>query len=349
MALFSILIPVYNVEKYIRNCIDSIIFQDFSDYEVIIVDDGSKDHSGEICDDYADKYPKQIKVIHQENRGLLIARRVGIREATGKYLLFLDSDDAFIPGCLRVISSILNENKKIDLLLFHAQTWDGTNTSNFFRPFKTKSGILSFDDKKKYCTLLLKRKVPNCIWSKVVLREIVDVNEDYERYKFVGVGEDLLQSLPLITRAENIYYLNKNLYLYRTNNTSMTHTFNFDMYRSLREVNCVFDRYAEKWAREWKLNNAPKLVAYNFMESVWQVLKRLVISDEDLFSHEVVKLLNNIAQDDWFRRQYCRTNKLLLFPVESRILKLLMRQRIKCIIWCLVILRKVYNFVKKRG
>ena len=347
--LFSILIPVYNVESYIETCINSIIVQNFHDYEVIIVDDGSKDRSGEICDIYAQKYPDQIKVIHQENKGLLMARRVAIKKATGKYLLFLDSDDAFTTECLNDINLVLTEHKGIDLLIFHAETWDGKKTSNFSKPFKKKSDFLSFAEKKKYCSCLLRRKVPNCIWSKVVLRDIVDVDADYEKYKCVGIGEDLLQSLPLITRAENIYYLNKNLYLYRTNNSSMTHTFNFNMYQSMRTVNCVLDKYAEFWLQEWNLDNAIELSACNFMKSVWQVLKRLIISDEPLSSYRVRQTLYAIANDEWFKSQYLKSRRCIIFPIERIVLKLLIEVRIEQTITCLNILRRCYNFIKKKG
>jgi len=89
---FSIIIPVYNVEKYLRECVDSIISQTFSDYEIILVDDGSVDSSPEICDEYSKK-DKRIKVIHKINGGLSDARNEGLKIANGKYIIFIDSDD----------------------------------------------------------------------------------------------------------------------------------------------------------------------------------------------------------------------------------------------------------------
>lgn len=90
--IFSIIVPIYNVEKYLRCCVDSVLAENFADYEMILVDDGSPDGCGKICDEYAGKYP-HIKVIHQENGGLSDARNAGIRAAKGDYLIFLDSDD----------------------------------------------------------------------------------------------------------------------------------------------------------------------------------------------------------------------------------------------------------------
>lgn len=90
--IFSIIVPIYNVEKYLRCCVDSVLAENFADYEMILVDDGSPDGCGKICDEYAGKYP-HIKVIHKENGGLSDARNAGIRAAKGDYLIFLDSDD----------------------------------------------------------------------------------------------------------------------------------------------------------------------------------------------------------------------------------------------------------------
>ena len=89
---FSVIVPVYNVEKYLSECIDSILCQTFTDFELILVDDGSKDKSGEICDQYAQK-DSRIKVIHKENGGLSDARNFGTAASNGKYIVYLDSDD----------------------------------------------------------------------------------------------------------------------------------------------------------------------------------------------------------------------------------------------------------------
>ncbi|MDT6814838.1 glycosyltransferase, partial [Enterococcus faecium] len=92
MCEISIIVPVYKVEKYLRKCVDSILAQTFTDFEVILVDDGSPDNSGKICDEYAEK-DNRVRVIHKENGGLSSARNAGIDVARGKYLGFVDSDD----------------------------------------------------------------------------------------------------------------------------------------------------------------------------------------------------------------------------------------------------------------
>ena len=95
----SVIVPVYNVEKYLRRCIDSILAQTFSDFELLLIDDGSKDSSGEICEEYAGK-DARIRVFHRQNGGVSTARNLGIDKAKGEWIYFVDSDDVVLPSAL---------------------------------------------------------------------------------------------------------------------------------------------------------------------------------------------------------------------------------------------------------
>lgn len=112
---FSVIVPVYNVENYLCQCVDSIISQEDCVFELILVDDGSTDQSGEICDQYA-KNDTRVHVIHKENGGLSDARNAGVREAGGEYLLFVDSDDYIAEQSLQKISFIIKENNNPDIV-----------------------------------------------------------------------------------------------------------------------------------------------------------------------------------------------------------------------------------------
>lgn len=112
----SVIIPIYNVEKYLARCIDSVLNQQEVDYEIILVDDGSTDHSLEICNEYQKK-ESRIRIIHKENEGLGYARNSGIDVACGKYIFFLDSDDFIVEGALKKIL-LLAENNGVDLVSF---------------------------------------------------------------------------------------------------------------------------------------------------------------------------------------------------------------------------------------
>ena len=113
--LISIIIPVYNTEKYLRECVGSILSQDFCDYELILVNDGSTDGSGVICDDYAARDSRVI-VLHQQNAGASVARNAGLKLSRGGFILFVDSDDTIVAGSLRKIA----ENAKTDVIFLRA-------------------------------------------------------------------------------------------------------------------------------------------------------------------------------------------------------------------------------------
>lgn len=132
---FSVTVPVYNVEKYLAKCLDSILNQTYSDFEIIIVNDGSPDNSQKIIDTYAEKYPDKIKAYVKENGGLSDARNFGVRYAEGDYLLFVDSDDCIDVGLLAAINGSLEKNA-VDVLRFSAVTVtpDGKETERITAP-----------------------------------------------------------------------------------------------------------------------------------------------------------------------------------------------------------------------
>lgn len=107
--LISVIVPVYNVEKYLRQCLDSLLQQSYRDLEIIMVDDGSQDSSGEVCEEYACKYP-HFKVVHKQNAGLGMARNTGLEHITGQYVVFVDSDDYLDEDAIEMLYRGLTEN-----------------------------------------------------------------------------------------------------------------------------------------------------------------------------------------------------------------------------------------------
>lgn len=128
MTKLSIIVPVYNVEQYLRKCVDSLLNQDMNNYEIILVDDGSTDSCPSICDEYGQMYDvsmydickKSIRVIHQKNRGLSAARNSGIKVAQGEYLMFVDSDDYIDPNVLGSVIKRVDE-EQLDVLRYNYQ------------------------------------------------------------------------------------------------------------------------------------------------------------------------------------------------------------------------------------
>lgn len=120
MPKFSLIVPVYKVEEYLPKCIESVLSQKNQDFELLLIDDGSPDNCGKICDDYAAKYPGKISVIHQPNGGAGAARNHGIRLSKGEYILFLDSDDSIAEDLLSDLADVI-EKQAVDLILYGAR------------------------------------------------------------------------------------------------------------------------------------------------------------------------------------------------------------------------------------
>ena len=124
MLEVSVIVPVYKVEPYLRQCVDSVLAQTFTDFELILIDDGSPDNCGAICDEYATR-DGRIRVIHQENAGQGKARNVGMDMAVGKYIIFLDSDDYWLPSTLEMLYAEAERNQTQVLAFGAIPIWDG--------------------------------------------------------------------------------------------------------------------------------------------------------------------------------------------------------------------------------
>lgn len=170
--LFSVIIPVYNVEQYLDECINSVLGQTFTDYEVILVNDGSSDSSPNICDRYA-ALDSRIRVFHKPNGGQSSARNLGIKHASGKYLLFIDSDDFFSgKDCFRNIAQNLASSPDILVYGYH-KYYSDTNRDGCGINLSGLKGL----DKLELIKILIKRDSFFCsCWSKVVKRELITEN-----------------------------------------------------------------------------------------------------------------------------------------------------------------------------
>ena len=114
--LISIIIPIYNAQKYLKECIDSALNQTYKEIEIILIDDGSTDYSGKICDSYAEK-DKRVKVIHNENQGVSVSRNIGIKEAKGLYITFMDADDFVSEQYVEILYRLIkNDDSEVSII-----------------------------------------------------------------------------------------------------------------------------------------------------------------------------------------------------------------------------------------
>lgn len=163
----SIIVPIYNVAPYLRKCVDSLLAQDISDYEIILVDDGSPDDCPQICNQYAERY-SNIKVIHQANAGLSAASNTGIAAATGNYIMFVDSDDYLQPNVLGILMEQVRQDN-LDVLRFNYQNVN--EQYEIFLPFKdAKRDVDYSEDIVDGETFLNKRLGPVCYAVMFIVR-----------------------------------------------------------------------------------------------------------------------------------------------------------------------------------
>ncbi|NLL79351.1 MAG: glycosyltransferase [Clostridiales bacterium] len=211
----SVIVPVFNVEEYLTDCIESILHQTYSNLEIILVDDGSTDQCPQICDLYAAK-DERIKVIHKENGGLADARNAGVKAATGAYIAFLDSDDYIDKDMYRILVSALQENDA-DIAVAKWQAFEKEPAQK-----KMEDDIRFVLNGKEVLDFLILGKdgytISPSVWDRIYKREVID------GFQF-PVGkcyEDLLWTTQVFERAERCVYLNRTLYFYRQRDNSIT-------------------------------------------------------------------------------------------------------------------------------
>lgn len=215
MPTISIIVPVYKVESFLHRCVDSILCQTFDDFELILVDDGSPDRSGEICDDYALR-DQRVRVIHKENGGLSSARNAGISIARGDYLSFVDSDDVIHP-------------RMQEFLIKSIKNWDADFVSTRYVAFSTDVLDMEKIDRVEDFVLLredfLEQLYPKYFeqigisaWGKLYKRKLFE----QIRYPEGKIYEDLHIYLKLLQQCQRIVVLDKPLYYYYLGNVSIT-------------------------------------------------------------------------------------------------------------------------------
>lgn len=209
----SIIVPVYNVESYIKRCLDSIINQTYKNIEIILVNDGSTDRSGVICDEYAIK-DSRIHVIHKENGGVTSARCQGTNFATGEWITFVDSDDTLPRNSIEIL---INSSEGVEIVR-------GTCFTDKKIQFSL-SHKLSLISKEKCIKLILMSSFLPTLWGGLYKR-ILFANNDIFNIPFTIInGEDMLNLIKLILKTDYVKYINEIVYNYQPGIESAIHTF----------------------------------------------------------------------------------------------------------------------------
>lgn len=216
--LVSVIVPVYHVEPYLRCCLDSLCKQSLSDIEVILVDDASPDSCGDICEEYAANHA-HFKVFHQpENRGLSAARNLGIKNATGKYLMFVDSDDWVHEDFCRDAYEYAESNQA-DIVMFNYKKIKGADATTDNVPAVFRSFCEGYHDPHEAMDMIL-ASGGNAAWNKIYRRSLFDDISCPEGFLY----EDTGATYKLVHKASRFCFLNQALYYQRKRPGSITTT-----------------------------------------------------------------------------------------------------------------------------
>ena len=344
---YSIIVPIYNREAYVQRCIDSVIAQTFTDWELILVDDGSSDSSPMLCDEYHKNHPEKIQVLHQENCGVLCARRFGIGHAKGEYLCFLDSDDYWDPNLLEEIDSY-RKTYDPDIFVFgyrkvgsQGEVLGEELPTTIIRLYESEERSLVYDK--------ISEGGLSCLWAQVVKRSVVDFKSDYSSYYKVFKGEDMLQNLAFLDNASKVLFIPDIYYSYFINTEGLTHKkITISYLNSHIIVQGEILKYMERWGilnqKTYQMsvgifNRALKAIMLNGFwhpkyssEEVNDFL--IFLSTEIRFEY-----LSKI-EIDWSQKRL----GLCLWVLKRRQIKLL-----KCILFVCRILNVMKNIVRYNG
>lgn len=219
MPKYSIIIPIYKVESYISQCIESVLCQTFTDYELILVDDGSPDECPKICDNYK-ALDDRIIVVHQKNGGSSSARNAGLSIARGEYVLFIDGDDYWNnDSCLSLLSAeIAGSESDIIVFRFARKYLDGREVVTR-KPFDIDK-LYTIEKNERLSWMVQHHTIPGAAWSMCVRRDLIEKNS--LRFKQGVTGEDFDWVLQLLHHAHNIGFVNEPFYVYRIREGSIT-------------------------------------------------------------------------------------------------------------------------------
>ena len=290
----SIIIPVYKVEKFLSRCVDSALAQTYKDIEIILVDDGSPDRCPQICDEYEKQY-EQIKVVHKKNGGLSSARNTGLKNATGDYILFVDSDDWIDSNMVADLVDIANR-EKVDFVRSRAKYANWPNHSD---GTVCDYGIEKMMHAGRYNRESMENDIlPICIttpqitfgpivsaWGTLYRKSFLTDNE-IVFYEDVKYSEDCIFNVKVLMKCNSFYYLNEpQYYNYFYNNASITKSYRADRWESNKTL---IKRFEEDYGSE---------IRFDIPQQLWR--KRLFC---------IMNSLNECQNLDTFsaKKEYCK-------------------------------------------
>lgn len=216
MPTITVIIPVYNAEKHLYICLNSLSSQTFKDYEVIIIDDGSTDNSFSICQEYA-KHDSRVTLVRQTNSGVGAVRKKGLEYIKGKYLLQIDSDDWLESSMLEDMYLMALKDDSDMVVCNYKKIFNDGNSENYHHK--------NISNKDELIVEILKHKINGALWNKLFKVEII-LSNSISFEKDINMWEDFLFTLRYLNNCGKVSFLNKYLYNYRVNDLGLVKTYN---------------------------------------------------------------------------------------------------------------------------
>lgn len=307
----SVIVPVYNVEKTLHYCVDSILAQTYMDFELILVDDGSTDKSGELCDKYAEK-KKNVSAIHIKNGGVSKARNTGISQAKGEYICFVDSDDYISETFIEELVKKVDDGYNFALTTYQ---WVSDYERSAFKTVSYKSSNYSIVDKSSLMSLgsLVLLSQP---WNKIFKKEII-LENGIRMPEDLSLGEDTVFVYRYLSCIilENFAVINKPLYFYYSNNTqSLLNKYRDDLFK----VNKKLNRYLFDEVKKWDISEEHLQLFYNgCYYRMENVLFNTFRKENHLSNKERIKYNSKVIKSEefqfWFKKNTNRINPIFRF------------------------------------
>ena len=224
----SVIIPIYNTDEFLRRCVDSVLDQDFDDYEILLIDDGSTDNCAAICDEY--KLQNKIRVIHKSHGGVSSSCNVGIDYARGKYLMFCDSDDYVEKDWISVLYKAIEENPSsfVFCAFFKENNYES-------KPVRLSDGEVYQRYTNKEYFLMYRKGFSAYRWNRIFLRDKVLGKIRFD--ESISVGEDVLFNIEYLKTCDCFLYVDKLLYHWMNNgNNSLSRAYNAKYYDDIKKL-----------------------------------------------------------------------------------------------------------------
>jgi glycosyltransferase involved in cell wall biosynthesis len=299
----SVIIPVYNIEKYLRQCLDSVCDQTLKEIQVIVVDDGSTDGSAAICQEFAARYPDILEYYHKENGGSASARNMGLEHARGEYIGFIDSDDWVEPDMFeKMYHTAITQS--VDMVFCRTFEEECPGAYEYIFP---REGYFSQEDmKKEIFPYLLPCVTPKgnfrnlrwCNWLKLCRRNVIEENH-IRFYDKSRRCEDLGFSVACTINSRNYYYLNACLYHNRPNAASKSRNYSKEMWKSIRQLMQYLRQLTDE-CEKYDFSQAMDVCVFYFCTMVIQNEMRLKDKKERL------RLIEEVLNDPVCRESIVR-------------------------------------------